>query len=183
MAEDVRRWLGDEPVEAYREPISDRLRRWGRHHRSVVTAVVVLLLTGVVGLSAGLWAVGREKAHTEKALEKAEENLKLARDAVDQCFNVAEKDDLFQQPHMEHAKKLLLAQTLPFYQSFRSRSPDDPAVQAEQAEQLSRVARIERLLHPEKGRQASRAGALALEYVGPGSSGCFRTSEEAGRSA
>ncbi len=98
--------------------------------------------------------MGREKAQTEKALEKAEANLRLARDAVDQCFNVAVTHDLFQEPRMENAKKLLLQQTLPFYRSFSSRRPDDPAVQAEEAEQLFRVALIEQLLRPAQARQA-----------------------------
>ncbi len=71
LAEEVQRWLADEPVTAYREPLADRLRRWGRRNRSMVSAGLMLLVTGVVGLSVGLWAVGREQRKTNEALGRA----------------------------------------------------------------------------------------------------------------
>src|SRR5262249_33006806 len=50
VAEDVQRWLADEPVSAYREGWSQRLARWSRRHRAWVQAgaaslVLVVLLT------------------------------------------------------------------------------------------------------------------------------------------
>jgi serine/threonine-protein kinase len=71
LAEDVQRWLADEPVGAYREPLLERARRWGRRNRTLVVASVVLLVASVVGLSLGLWAVAQEKARTDRALERA----------------------------------------------------------------------------------------------------------------
>ena len=38
LANDVTRWLGDEPLTAWREPFSHRSRRWARRNRAVVTA-------------------------------------------------------------------------------------------------------------------------------------------------
>jgi serine/threonine-protein kinase len=167
LAEDVQRFLADEPVRAYREPFLDRLRRWSRRNRSLVSAAVMLLLAGVVGLAVGLWAVQREQTRTKQALARAEENLDralqaekralanlqqaqanmaLAHTAVDQCFNVARAHPLFQVPRMEKARKLLLEKTLPFYRQFRSQRPDDAALQREEAEQLFRVAYIEKVL-------------------------------------
>ena len=37
LAEDVEQWLADEPVTAWREPVSVRARRWMRRHRTAVT--------------------------------------------------------------------------------------------------------------------------------------------------
>ena len=50
LAEDVQRWLADEPVSAYREGWGNRLSRWSRRHRAWVQAgaaslTVVLLLS------------------------------------------------------------------------------------------------------------------------------------------
>jgi serine/threonine-protein kinase len=164
LAADVQRWLDDEPVRAYREPWPQRLGRWGRRNRTLVAAAVVVLAAGVVGLSLGLWAVGHEQARTAEALKKAEDNLgralaaegdakrnlgsaeanlKLARQAIDECFNIAKTDPLFQEPRMERAKKLLLEKTLPFYRNFRAQRPDDPALPNEEAEQWFRVGYIE----------------------------------------
>ena len=36
LADDVTRWLDDEPVTAYREPVSVRAGRWMRRHRTAM---------------------------------------------------------------------------------------------------------------------------------------------------
>jgi len=49
LADDVERWLADEPVSAYREPWHARARRWARRHRILVTAAAAaFLLTATV---------------------------------------------------------------------------------------------------------------------------------------
>src|SRR6185437_5357878 len=53
LADDVERWMADEPVTAWREPFGRRLRRWARRNRTIVTAAAALLLTAVVALSVG----------------------------------------------------------------------------------------------------------------------------------
>jgi serine/threonine-protein kinase len=156
LAAEVERWLADEPVHAYREPLGMRLRRWGRRHRTMVTAALVLLVACVVGLGLGLWAVRLEQAETQRQrdqartaeeeaktqLARAEANLELARQAVDQCFGVAQEHPLLQQEHERAIKKLLLEKTLPFYERFRAQKPDDPALAAQDAEHYFRVAYI-----------------------------------------
>ena len=52
LADDVERWMADEPVTAWREPLSRRARRWARRNRTPVAAAVVALVAGVVGLAA-----------------------------------------------------------------------------------------------------------------------------------
>ncbi|MBI3466206.1 MAG: serine/threonine protein kinase [Planctomycetes bacterium] len=66
LAAEVDRWLADEPVGVYREPFSARAGRWMRRHRIVVTGLASLLLTTVVGLAFGLWAVDRERVRTAR---------------------------------------------------------------------------------------------------------------------
>ena len=43
LAEDIERWLADEPVLAYREPVPARLARWGRRHKPIVAGAAALL--------------------------------------------------------------------------------------------------------------------------------------------
>ncbi len=52
LADDVERWTADEPVTAWREPLSRRARRWARRNRTAVTAAAVALVAGVIGLTA-----------------------------------------------------------------------------------------------------------------------------------
>ncbi|MBY0228627.1 MAG: serine/threonine protein kinase, partial [Gemmataceae bacterium] len=64
LAREVERWLADEPVSAYREPNWEKAARWARRHRPAVAGAAALLVTALLALVLGLWAVGREQAKT-----------------------------------------------------------------------------------------------------------------------
>ncbi|MFO0959853.1 MAG: serine/threonine-protein kinase [Isosphaeraceae bacterium] len=76
LAEDVERWLADEPTSARREPFGDRIRRWGRRHRAWVFsgAVALVLLVGVLGASTVL--LGRANERTREQEQIAKQNLR-----------------------------------------------------------------------------------------------------------
>jgi serine/threonine-protein kinase len=80
LAEDLERWMADEPVTAYREPLSHRVRRWGRRNRTAVTGAAVAVLAGVVGLGAVLGVQTRANAELREALSReARANTELTR--------------------------------------------------------------------------------------------------------
>ena len=60
VADDLERWLADEPVSAYREPLVVRIQRWARRHRTLVVAAAaaVLLTATVLGACVLMWCVG-----------------------------------------------------------------------------------------------------------------------------
>ena len=66
LADDIEHWLADEPVAVYREPMSIRLTRWGRRHRTLATGIGVLLITAVIGLTAGTILLGRANEQTRR---------------------------------------------------------------------------------------------------------------------
>jgi serine/threonine protein kinase/tetratricopeptide (TPR) repeat protein len=74
LAEDVERWMADEPVAARREPFSRRARRWARRNRTAVAAALVALGAGVVGLG----AVAGVQSRANRALRKANDATKQA---------------------------------------------------------------------------------------------------------
>jgi tetratricopeptide (TPR) repeat protein len=92
LAEDIERWMADEPVAAWREPLSRRLRRWARRHRTAVAGAVAALLAGLIGLAAVATVQARanttlgaknlqlteEKKKTEEALAESEESRQQA---------------------------------------------------------------------------------------------------------
>ena len=78
LAVDIERWLGDEPVRAYREPRWARILRWGRRHRPLVAGAAALLLTAVAGLSLGIVLLGRAQRETEAQRQLAVQEGKLA---------------------------------------------------------------------------------------------------------
>lgn len=121
LAQDLERWLADEPVSVYREPIVDRIRRQFRKRAAMATGIAATLIVGLVGLGIGMTVVGiknraldaalvreteqREKAVANEALavrnqQSAEANEALAREnqrKADIEFRRAKKaiDDYF----------------------------------------------------------------------------------------
>ncbi|MGL4550853.1 MAG: protein kinase domain-containing protein, partial [Gemmataceae bacterium] len=142
LAEDVERWLADEPVTAYPEPLPKRATRWAKRHRMLVSGAAALLLTAVVGLVIGMWLLGRAHEETARQRDAAKAHLALARKAVDDCFVLATTEPVMQQERMREARQMLLEKALPFYEGFRSSRPDDAGVQADEARYLFRVAFI-----------------------------------------
>ncbi len=67
VARDVQHWLADEPVTAHLEPVTARLRRWGRRHRPLVAGAAALLLTATLAGAAALVLVRQEQARTAEA--------------------------------------------------------------------------------------------------------------------
>jgi serine/threonine protein kinase len=84
LAADVEHWLADEPVAAYPEPWTARLRRWGRRHRPLITSAAAVLvgaalLAGTTLLLSRAYENERQ-AKLQEASERtrAEENEKAA---------------------------------------------------------------------------------------------------------
>jgi len=78
LAEDIERWMADEPVAAWREPFTRRARQWARRNRTAMTSLAVAVLVALVGTGAVLavqtQANGRfREASSELALANARE--------------------------------------------------------------------------------------------------------------
>jgi len=84
LAEEVERWLADEPVAAWREPLWERARRWMRRRRTTVAALAATVLASTVGLAAVLVVQTRANASLKSA------NLHLA--AANQRASDANRD-------------------------------------------------------------------------------------------
>jgi serine/threonine protein kinase/Flp pilus assembly protein TadD len=63
LADDLRRWLGDQPIRAHRPTVRQRLVRWGRRHPGITAALG--LAAGL--LLAGAWAWDRQTTQAETA--------------------------------------------------------------------------------------------------------------------
>jgi serine/threonine-protein kinase len=78
LAAEIERWLADEPVQAWPEPLPVRAGRWARRHRPLLAGAAALLLTAVVSLAINNVMLGNEKKRTEEAKTKTEDALVLA---------------------------------------------------------------------------------------------------------
>jgi tetratricopeptide (TPR) repeat protein len=75
LADDVERWMADEPIAAWREPAIRRARRWARRNKTLVTAAAVaLVLVGASSVVVGSF-IGRQRRLAEARAQRAEEVL------------------------------------------------------------------------------------------------------------
>lgn len=80
LANDIERWLADEPVSVYVEPIVTRVTRWVRRHR--VAASMAAGIVAAASLAAAVWWVA-EDAKDRLALEETSRFLGSAEAALD----------------------------------------------------------------------------------------------------
>ena len=135
VADEVERWMADEPVLAVRESWPRRAARWARRHRPLIAGLGVLLCATLVGLSIGAILINRERA-------KAEANFRQARAAVDEYFTIVSESKLLDVPGLQPLRKELLEEAQKYYRGFLKERGDDPAVRAEAASASFRVGWI-----------------------------------------
>ena len=85
LADDVERWMADEPVSAWCEPIARRARRWARRNRTAVSSLAAAVLMALVGTAAVL-AV---QTHANGRLIQANGDLARANVREKQRFDLA----------------------------------------------------------------------------------------------
>jgi WD40 repeat protein len=89
LAEEIEHWLADEPITAARDPLTTRLIRWGRRHRTLVAGIGALLVTAVVALAISTLLISSEQARTEQQHQLAAEK---AREATERAENLRRQD-------------------------------------------------------------------------------------------
>jgi serine/threonine-protein kinase len=135
LADDIERWLADEPVTAVRDPWWTRLRRWTRRHRAVTSGLGVGALTVFTALAISTVLVNRERA-------KAEANFQQARAAVDTYFTTVSESKLLDVPGLQPLRRELLDAALEYYRDFLREHGDDPSVRRESAAAFFRAGWI-----------------------------------------
>ena len=132
LADDIERWLADEPVTSWREPRSRTLVRWLTRHRTGVTAIGAAMLVALAGLGAVSGVQARANGELKRAndalsasnaqvvqanADLKEANANVSRANVElQAANVRERErfdlamDAIELFHGEVSKDLLLKQ-------------------------------------------------------------------------
>jgi eukaryotic-like serine/threonine-protein kinase len=174
VAEDVRRWLLDEPVSVYRDSMAVRLMRFSRRHRTLVTSLAALLITAVIGLSVGVVLIDHERARTEQQRKIAEEqktlaianaetaqrNFRLAQNAADGLLGEVADVDLADIPQMEPVRKRLLEKARAGYQQFLAQKGDDPMVRWGSERSRVRLGDVQALMGEARPAEASYQQAI-----------------------
>ncbi len=144
VALDVERWLADEQVSVYREPILNRLARAARKNRTTTASLAVgtaVALLGLIVINVVTWSKNREIAaksdqiaeqNTQLAASNAaltesqrrlSENFRTFRSLTAAMIQKSERE-LSQDPKMESARDWLASEALDIYTKFREQNPN-----------------------------------------------------------
>jgi serine/threonine protein kinase/tetratricopeptide (TPR) repeat protein len=148
LALDVERYLADDKVDAYEEPLAVRAWRWSRNHRTAVFSMIAATTVALAGLSLGVVLLGaankRERLAKDEATanfveavkqrQRAEENFQQAQDAVKEYYVRVSEETLLTQPGMQPLRNELLRQALDYYERFLQQRADDSTLRAESAQ-------------------------------------------------
>jgi serine/threonine protein kinase len=179
MADDLRRFLRDEPILARPPSLRDKAVKWTRRHRAVAVSAVVVLVLATAGLLTSTVLIANEQSKTKAALvgeqnrareaneqrNRAEQNYQQARAAVDFFTRIA-KDELLD-PRLADVRKQLLEGALVYYQGFLEQHRDEPKIETELTQARVQVSQIlgELAAFSEFGRVRQRAELLGQESV------------------
>lgn len=183
LAADIEHWLADEPVSAYAEPLSARLWRWTRRHRTLVSSAAVLLVMAAIGTTAGIVLVSREQGRTaherdekELARQQAVENEKQAlaarnaeaaarkrtREALNTLTDDVIEKLLAKQVQLGDNEKRFLQRVQRFYEELSASGGPGADAPSNQLDGLFRLANIHSRLGQSRQAEKAYREALAL---------------------
>ncbi|HVX62443.1 MAG TPA: serine/threonine-protein kinase, partial [Pirellulales bacterium] len=148
LADDLQRWINDEPILAQPPTWTERMRKWSRRHRSLVRTAAAFVLLGFIGLLISTILIAAEQSKTEAAYQAereqrlaADQSFHQARQAVDAFVQLGE-DELANKPMQRALRRKFLETALEYYHDFLNQRRDDPNVQAELAASSTRVEQM-----------------------------------------
>jgi serine/threonine protein kinase len=145
LAQDLHRYLANEPVEACPPSGWYLLRKFAhRNKASLAVATAVLVALGI-----GTGAVWRQRQEAVRERDKAnvyrsraEAGSRQARQAVDRYYTRISESVLLYEPTLEPLREQLLQDALQYYQEFAQQDTDDPEVLAEVAAANLRITNL-----------------------------------------
>jgi serine/threonine-protein kinase len=141
LAADVKRWLADEPVEAYAEPLKHRARRWMRRHRTLVTSTAAVLVFGVIALAGFAGALAGQNRELDRLRQRAERREALAIGAVRKFRDVIHAHaELKGRPELDSLRKALLTEPQEFFRQLRDQLQSDRDSRPDALEKLAAAA-------------------------------------------
>jgi serine/threonine protein kinase len=154
LADDLRRFLENRPIQARRPTLAQRAGKWLRRHQTLVGAACLVLLLAVAVLALSTALIWTEKNQKQQALDRAQseyeraeeqrvkadaahhlaeqqrqeaiDNLKDAHAAVNQLLSSTGNGGITPQKAVGPRTRQLLQDVLRFYKKFLERDHDDP---------------------------------------------------------
>ncbi len=185
LVEDIERWMADEAISAWREPLGRRARRWARRNRTAVWTLSVAMVVALGGLLGVAWVQGRANrelsakngeltranAARARALDKADARLGLALGAIGQFRDAVSTNlDVQNRPENVPLRRELLRAPLAFLRTLRDDLAGDADARSEGQLQLAdaqfELARLtSEIGNQDDAQAAAEAAASSFEAM------------------
>ncbi len=150
LADDVQRWLADEPVSTYCDPWYVRAGRWARRHRQLAATVgAVVILTAIAATTAAVLidrarqVAVEARASEAKARHEAFGWFREAQRTID-VMATGVSEVLQNLPGTDTLRLRLLQEAAASYERFSDQESADPQVRLERGHTLERLGDIRR---------------------------------------
>jgi serine/threonine protein kinase/Tfp pilus assembly protein PilF len=172
LADDLRRFLEGRPILARPPSFRQVVTKWARRHRTAVTAAAVCLLVSLTTLLAGMvWHNARlhaEAAKTAHQRDRARDQKRQARQAVDDMYTQVAEKWLANEPGMTDVQREFLEKAQRYYESLSGEDDDGPEQLLERAQANKRLGAILRRLGRRAEAESAYRRAIALAEGVPG---------------
>jgi serine/threonine protein kinase len=177
LADDLRRFLENRPIQATRPTVWERLTKWAVRHRTFVGAAGVVLILTTIVLLAGTLLVWHEKTKKEEALtdattqrDRAEQNFRQALSGVNNLLWELEEPRWADMKGLTELRQAVTEKGLHILQGFIQEGSSDPVLRFQTARTYSLMCSIRGGLHQNDlalealGRSAALLDELVAEY-------------------
>jgi tetratricopeptide (TPR) repeat protein len=136
LAQEVQRYVADEPVNAFPEPWTRKVLRWGRRHKVAVSTAAGLLVTATVALAVSAVLISGERNEAEAQGQQARQAVNLLTQVADISFD----------EQLDPQQKKFLEKAVGYYENFTSRAAGDRSVKLEHGTAYQQMAGFQRKL-------------------------------------
>lgn len=143
LASEIEHWLADEPIASYRESSGRRLQRWWKTHQTALATLLALLVTGMVAVIVGAFAVSFEHRRANESWQRAEAEGRraerrsaAAREFVGRFLTHDFNHKLAQTPGSERPRLALLSDAINELEQWSLDEPADVGLKIDVAEAL-----------------------------------------------
>ncbi|MGF1582155.1 MAG: protein kinase [Gemmataceae bacterium] len=167
LAEDVRRFLNDEPIEARPVGRAEQFWKWTKRSPRTALAIGVVLLAVIVTTGMGVWSyiqVQESARQARVAADEARSKLELLLAFLDDVYVEVATEYLADQPlRGDPLQRKFLEKTAKVYEELAQVNSDDPKILRSTAQAHFRLGQIYRVLHQHDKAKSAYELAISIQ--------------------
>jgi tetratricopeptide (TPR) repeat protein len=166
LADDLRRYLNDEPIKGRPVGSVERFVKWTRRRPALAALVAVSIVAPAALLVLGIWSYAKVTAREQEAQlarEQAEKRSSLVRRAVEDMYTQVAEKWLADAPQQDALQREFLGKALDIYRQLAQEESTDPVVRKETALAYFRLGQINRKLDQPDRAEQEYGSAISIQ--------------------